>query len=146
MSTIRKQYITSGNNSDNANKNVCALAVAKALQVQSTTRYLHTMGDLLRASRKKWDVRSHNSCTQAKGKTVGAIRHTLSKYGASAYIVHVEGHVLLLNDSGKTIVDTTRQSRDTRKIKSIYAVYPKGLLRAIENAKIISDRKRLLSA
>ena len=63
----RKRY---SNNSENPNQNVCAHNVAHCLGVKENVRYLHNLGDLLRATRKKWNVRSRKSVwtTRFKGK------------------------------------------------------------------------------
>ena len=123
-STMKKRevYREDSNNRDNANKNLCVLAVAKAFEVDDTVHYLHTMTDLIRAVRNKFVARSRLSATKAK--TVGAMRKDLpNKVDAIAFIIHVQGHVLLLDGDGKTIVDTDPRVRDKRKVKSVYAVF-----------------------
>tara|TARA_R110000737_G_scaffold227314_3_gene241655 strand:+ start:1687 stop:2226 length:540 start_codon:yes stop_codon:yes gene_type:complete len=63
----RKRY---SNNSENPNQNVCANRVAIALGVADKVKYLHNLPDLLRATRKKYNVRSRSSlwATKFKGK------------------------------------------------------------------------------
>jgi hypothetical protein len=39
------------------------------------------------------------------------------------YVVHIEGHVVLLDPDGATAIDTAAVQRDRRKIKQIYGVY-----------------------
>jgi hypothetical protein len=39
------------------------------------------------------------------------------------YLVIVKGHALLLNQEGRTVVDTDPRLRDSREILSIYAVF-----------------------
>ena len=63
----RKRY---SNNSENPNQNVCAHHVAHCLGVKEKVRYLHNLGDLLRAARKKWNVRSRKSVWATKFKGV----------------------------------------------------------------------------
>jgi len=57
----REKQIKESNNKDNPNQNECAQAVAKWLGVADKVRYLHNIGDLVRASRKKFTVRSRLS-------------------------------------------------------------------------------------
>jgi hypothetical protein len=42
------------------------------------------------------------------------------------YMIRVNGHALLLDHLGQTIVDTAPRKRDRRKILDIRAVFPKG--------------------
>ena len=124
--TSREIHRNKSNNKNNPNKNVCALAVATALGVDEEVRYLHKMEDLIRASRKAYNVRSRG---QVKGMTVGKARTKLEKIGAEVdaryFIVHVDGHVLLLGHNGQTLIDTAPRKRDSRKIWSCYVVYKK---------------------
>lgn len=117
------------NNPANRNKNMCALRVADALFVADETRYLHTWEDLGRAIRKLWSFRSVKSAVKLKdGGTVGSIRKALKEHAqansdCAAYVVMVEGHVLLLDMEGKTLVDTAPVQRDRRAVKEVYGVY-----------------------
>ena len=120
MSTLRQRRKKDSNNSQNNNKNVCANAVAIKVGVADNVRYLHTFSDLKRACSTKFSVRSVKSKCK---KTVGGSRAELSKIGARGYIVHVDGHTLLLNKHGNTVVDTSPRLRDARKIISIYGLY-----------------------
>lgn len=103
----------------------CALAVANALGVAGNVRYLHNLDDTLRAVRTAYSVRSRLSAVGGLGKTVGAIRAKLAQQGARYYIVHVQGHVLLLGADGSTLIDTNPRKHDRRKIRYIYGVFPK---------------------
>lgn len=114
------------NNPDNPNKNLCGYAVARALGVDDATRYIHTIGDLQRAIRSMWSLRSVKTKMGVKaGKTtVGAIRKRIASKGeALAYLVHVEGHVLLLDRDGSTAVDTSPKQRDRRRVLRVQGVY-----------------------
>ena len=58
--------------------------------------------------------------------TVGAIRskiRALKDPDDTLYLVRVEGHVLLLDRAGNTIVDTDRRVRDKRKVLRVHAVW-----------------------
>ncbi len=114
------------NNHDNPNKNLCGYAVARALGVDDATRYIHTIADLQRAIRSMWSLRSVKTKMGVKsGKTtVGAIRKRIAQRGeALAYLVHVEGHVLLLDKDGSTSVDTAPVQRDRRRVLRVQGVY-----------------------
>jgi len=108
-------------------KTVCTTAVARFFDADSGVHYLHSMEDLVRAVRKKgFTVRSRKS--SVKGTTVGKIRSEIPKLGKDGYyIVRVTGksggHVLLLDNTGKTVVDTAPKLRDTRKITHLYKVF-----------------------
>ena len=123
----RKAHKARSNNSDNPNKNVCALAAARFLGVDQEVRYLHTVDDLVRASRKRWVVRSRKSDLRS-GSSVGAAREQIAggrvreSHKAVAYIVRVDGHVLILNKHGATVCDTASRKRDRRKITHFYMV------------------------
>lgn len=122
MTEIRKFYKKDSNNPDDPNRNLCAEAVARVLFADRVVRYLHTISDLVRAARTVgWTVRSRKS--SVRGKTVGAIRSQLPKLGATYYIVRVDGHVLLLDKDGKTIVDTAPRKKDKRRITHLYGVF-----------------------
>jgi len=111
------------NNPDNPNQNICAMRVCQALGVADQVRYLHTISDVKRAAGKRFSVRSVKSA--AKSNTVGGARSNLKAVGALAYIVHVEGHVLLLNADGESVVDTDARKRDRRKMLGVWGVYAK---------------------
>lgn len=118
----RKNRIKDSNNKHNPNQNICALAVARALGVNDNVRYLHVMEDLVRAARTKYTVRSRKSLLKAD--TVGALRKEIQeKIDALAFIVRVDGHVILLDCNGNTVVDTDPRKRDKRKVTHVYAVW-----------------------
>ena len=73
--------------------------------------------------RKGYAVRSRKS-KMGKASSVGQIRSKLAKLGESChYFVGVAGHVMLLDNQGKTVVDTDPRKRDKRAINRVYAVY-----------------------
>jgi hypothetical protein len=122
----RKALRDGSNNPDNPNKNLCGYAVARALGVEEATRYIHTISDLQRAIRSMWSLRSVKTKMGVKAgrTTVGAIRKRIAAKGeALAYLVHVEGHVLLLDRDGTTSVDTAPVQRDRRKVLRVQGVY-----------------------
>ena len=122
----RKALRDGSNNPDNPNKNLCGYAVARALGVDEATRYIHTIDDLQRAIRSLWSLRSVKTKMGVKAgrTTVGAIRKRIAAKGeALAYLVHVEGHVLLLDRDGTTSVDTAPVQRDRRKVLRVQGVY-----------------------
>lgn len=124
MTNERRNYKRTSNNSSNPNKNICALRVAEVLGVAGKVRYLHTISDLVRASRTRFKVTSR--AAGLKGKSVGAVRSKLAAIGErerfAAFIVRVDGHVLLLDRQGGTMVDTAPRKRDRRKVTHVYGV------------------------
>ncbi|REK56925.1 MAG: hypothetical protein DWQ49_09460 [Bacteroidetes bacterium] len=63
-----------------------------------------------------------------KRPTVGSVRSKVAKLSDgpnTKYIVVVDGHMLLLNSNGETIVDTSPRKRDRRGVLMLYAVWPK---------------------
>ena len=127
MKTTRKQHKASSNNTRNSNQNICALQVATVMGVNDAVKYLHTDQDMWRALRTKFSVRSVKSSV---GKTVGGSREKMAQLSEArgniiAYVVIVQEHVLLMNHTGKTVIDTAPRKRDRRAIKSVMAVYPK---------------------
>ena len=122
MKTMRQAFRNNSNNPSNPDKNGCTLAVCEGLGVENAVRYLHTVQDCLRAIRSQWSARSCKS--MVKGKTIAAIMCQLkSKVGAPYYLVHVEGHVLLLGRDGDALIDTdAAPGIDRRKVLKIYAV------------------------
>ena len=124
---IREHYRKKSNNSENPNKNICTLAVVEALGCDAETRYLHRVKDVVYALRKRYTVRSR--CSQIRGKSVGKIRKLCEKLANEVdsrtvyFLVRVEGHVLLLDRTGQTRVDTDPRKRDARKVKDFYIIY-----------------------
>lgn len=125
----RRKLIANSNNPKNPKKNVCGLAVASALGVGDVTQYLHTWNDLQRAVRSMYSFRSVKTAVKVKtDTTLGSIRKNIQEHnkrynGCMAYVAHVEGHVLLLSQEGRTIIDTAPVKRDRRKVLNIYGVY-----------------------
>lgn len=151
-SYARKKHIAESNNARNRNKNVCALAVAKALGVDGATKYLHTWSDLERAIRWMWSFRSVKSKVgYERGDTVGKLRAKLAKnYGKDPalylYVAMTDEHVIVLGPQGQTVIDTAPKKRDVRKVWKIYGVYaPKGSLtkhlRVAQYVKRVAEAK-----
>lgn len=119
------------NNPVNSNKNLCALAVARAFKVHDYVRYLHSSDDIVRALRKCYTVRSRKS-KLPKGCTVGqARRHCLGitnellncGFRVWGYCVVVDGHVLALDADGNTHTDTAPRKRDRREVIHFHVIY-----------------------
>jgi hypothetical protein len=122
MTTVNRTDARSeSNNETNANKNLCALRCAEVLGVQNNVRYLHTVSDLKRAISTKFSLRS--VMTKAKSNTVGGARKNLAgDPTVIAYLVWVEGHVMLLGKCGTTAMDTDPRKNDRRKMHGVWAV------------------------
>jgi len=128
--TRRERFRSRSNNAENANQNVCTQRVCDWFGASTGVRYLHTLNDVVRAIRQHYTVRSRFS--QVRGKSVGGSRPILQRITESepgpvlGYVASVAGHVLLLDPSGRTIVDTAARKRDRRSLKALYVVYSKG--------------------
>ena len=77
--------------------------------------------------RAGYSVRSRMSKLSAKEKSVAGARNKLAAVAADepsirAFVVRVEGHVLVLNRDGETVVDTDPRKADRRKVKGVFAV------------------------
>lgn len=119
----RQTHKARSNNAANPNQNICAQRVAQALGVANEVRYLHTIEDLKRAAGKRFSVRSVKSAV--KSNTAGGARKAMPAIPAKAFIVWVDGHVLLMDTDGRTIVDTDPRKRDKRKLLGVWGVYDK---------------------
>ncbi|MES2515928.1 MAG: hypothetical protein V4580_17370 [Bacteroidota bacterium] len=124
---MRYNWINDSNNPDNPNKNLCALAVTKALNVDAKVRYLHTIDDVVRATKTRYKVASKTR--ELIGATVDTIRTKLAQMtqqnelDAIAYVIHLDEHVILLSADGDTLVDTDPRNKDNRKILDVFLVY-----------------------
>ena len=145
--TFREFAKRNSNNHLNNSQNVCIQAVAFVLNgANEKVRYLHNCEDLIRAVRLSgFQVRSRKSNLK-KNATVGSAREVIKKLKAKeeekffwfqvptrAYIVRLEGHILLLDGEGKTIVDTDPRKVDRRKVTGFYAV---SFLHDVKNAEM----------
>lgn len=120
----RAWEISDSNNPKNPRKNLCVLAVARHLKVNSkAVRYLHYATDLVVAARAKYYC-STRRLLVPKNSTVGQLRPLLSfwtskeKLNVLGYIVRLHGHVIFLSPEGKTVVDTDPRVRDARRVKN----------------------------
>lgn len=79
--------------------------------------------------RNGYSVRSRNSKIKP-GSTAGSVRNTLANIATDepqieAFVVRVQGHVLLMDRLGRTIVDTSPRKRDRRRVLGVLAVWKK---------------------
>lgn len=98
-----------------------------AYQVTSTSRNVTAYHGVLR--RNGFAVRSRKSSIP-KNATVGGIRKHVAKIAkkdpvGTLYIVMVWGHLITLDGTGKTVVDTDPRKVDKRKVIEIHAVWKK---------------------
>jgi hypothetical protein len=110
-------------------KTVCTSAVLAAFGIDACeyhySGYLEQRLNILR--KFGWSARSRNSKLR-KNESVGATRKLIAqhKWGdppGTRYMIRVEGHALLLDYDGNTIVDTAPRKRDRRKVLDIRAVF-----------------------
>lgn len=125
MTVIRdylKKWATNLQGEEHTFKTVCNTAVTRYFGADADVHYLHCIADVVRAVRKQgFTVRSRKS--SVKIGSVGQVRKQLKKLGLGFYIVRVFGHVLLLDHTGKTVVDTDPRKRDRRQITHLYKVF-----------------------
>lgn len=111
-------------------KTVCVTACLTALGVP--VNGFHVTGSTDKANwlkvlnRHGFSTRSRKS-KLGKATTIGSARNAIKRMGEDAlYLVIVWGagycHAMVLDNAGKTIVDTAPRKRDQRKIFSIHAV------------------------
>ena len=128
MANIREQLRAESNNPSNPNYNVCVKACYDYLGVTHLHRYGHYGSDMLLAIRKKYTVRSRMSSVRGR-KSVGNARRFCEAITARCegrvvgYLVGVEGHALLLDPQGNTMVDTAPRKRDRRLMDMFYVIY-----------------------
>ena len=63
-----------------------------------------------------------------RNASVGRARRAIASFNdpiGTVYIVRVQGHLLLVDDRGATIVDTAPRQRDRRPVIQIHAVWSK---------------------
>jgi hypothetical protein len=74
-----------------------------------------------------WSVRSRKSSLLKGTRTVGSVRKEIASYTDytedTMYLIHVMGHVLLLNSNGQTVVDTSPRKVDRRKVYNVVAIF-----------------------
>lgn len=74
-----------------------------------------------------WSVRSRKSALLKGTKSVGSVRKLIAGYTDYTtdvmYMVHIRGHVLLLDSSGKTVVDTAPRKVDRRHVVNVVAIF-----------------------
>jgi len=77
--------------------------------------------------RNGFAVRSRMSKLNSKENSVGNARAKLATVAAQepailAFVVRVDGHVLVVARDGRTVVDADPRQRDRRKVRGVYAI------------------------
>jgi hypothetical protein len=110
-------------------KTPCATAALNFFGVQGTTWNERTGKNVWDNTLRRagFSVRSRMS-KLPKGATVGKARAALAAIAATephihAFIVRVDCHVLVVDRTGSTVVDTAPRKRDARKIRGVLAVW-----------------------
>lgn len=109
---------------------VCTTAVLAEFGIRGGIRYCDSRNDVKRHLRKNgWAVRSRNSACglyrKRGGVSVGQVRERIRKLAAphtARFYVSVLGHAMLLDNQGRTIVDTAPRKRDRRTVYHISLV------------------------
>jgi len=113
-------------------KTICVSTVLKSLGINpdkyhstSTNKNINNYESIIR--RFGYCLRSRKSQIKPDS-TVGSIRLKLKNFNDpenSVYLIRLKSHVLLLDKTGKTIVDTDPRKKDKRKILKIHAIWKK---------------------
>jgi len=128
MTPSRAELVRSSNGVD-PRRNSCAVAITNYLGVTNRVRYLHTVADIVRASRTLYHVTWIRN-PPFIGREVATLRQWLQDHPqeVAGILVRVAGHALLLGPDGTVLVDLdSREGRDRRKVTHLY--------------RIISDKK-----
>jgi hypothetical protein len=115
-----------------SSKTVCVTACLTAIGIDlnafhstSTAKNIDAYEGVI--MRNGFALRSRKS-SMPKGASVGACRKAIQKLDdprGTLYLVRIAAHVLLLDASGETVVDTAPRQRDRRAIMKIHAIFPK---------------------
>ena len=73
------------------------------------------------------DFRNAPEAKMPKGATVGKCRAKLAQIAQDepnikGFVVRVQSHVLVVDRSGRTVVDTAPRKRDARKVLGVLAI------------------------
>ena len=116
-------------------KNVCTGAVLQFFGIGRNEYHYAEDADTVKQvlRRKGYSVRSRMSAFRIRDRvtSIGKLRIALRKYDGSKrnfYYVGVQGHAMVLNGEGRTIVDTAPRKRNTRKVRHISIVAAKGFI------------------
>jgi hypothetical protein len=110
-------------------KTICVTAVLTALGVPINSFHYTWNG-----KRNCWDsvLRRHGYAVRSRRSklpkrcSVGQARTRIANLDDPAgtlYIIKVEGHILLLDSDGKTVVDTAPRKRDRRQVIELKAIF-----------------------
>lgn len=108
----------------------CAGSVLSYFDVKGVTWNERTQKNVWPETLRRNGFAVRSRASKIKSKTVGGARSELKAIAIEepqieAFVVRVNGHVLLLNTDGKTIVDTSPRRIDRRCLKGVLAVWRK---------------------
>lgn len=132
MSTITKEWrhknakrVAKIQGDDYGYKTVCTSAVLTFFGVdRSTYRFAQTITDAMNILRRNgFSVRSRKSLA-GKNCSIGKFRDKVrsGKIEGKNFLIRVDGHAMVVNGNGETVVDTDPRKRDRRKITHVYRV------------------------
>ncbi len=113
-----------------AYRTVCTSAVIEYFGIRNF-RLSQCIADVVRILRTNgMSVRSRASAAGRAMASVGQVRSVIrsgklsddSVSGRHWFLIRVDGHVLLLDSDGNTIVDTAPRKRDRRKVYKLYKI------------------------
>jgi len=129
MTPDRHRLVRSSNGVD-PRRNSCAVAITDYLGVTHRVRYLHTVADIVRASRTLYHVTWIRN-PPFLGREVSTLCRWLrtTPIHDPAFVgvlVRVTGHALLLAPTGLVLVDLDPcRGRDRRKVTHLYSITKK---------------------
>lgn len=126
MTPHRAHLVRTSNGAD-PRRNTCAVAITDYLGVTARVRYLHTIADVVRASRTLYQV-TWVRYPPFAGREVATVQRWLRENPQEVvgYLVRVSGHALLLGPDGTVLVDLdSRTPPDRRKVTHLYSIRSK---------------------
>lgn len=125
MTPHRARLVRTSNGVD-PRRNSCAVVITDYLGVTDAVRYLHTIDDILRASRTLYQV-AWVRHPPFMGREVESLRQwvwdTPQDAALVGYLVRVRLHAILIGPDGSVLVDLdARSGRDRRKVTHLYRI------------------------
>jgi len=129
VSHERMVQLKISNNSVNPGQNVCAHAVAYYLNVDHRVQFLHNIDDIKRAVSFEYSLRSVKTKVgwTRRMRVVDLQRKIRDRFTQDPfyYLVWVNGHILLVDCVGETVVDTAPQRFDDRYVRGVWGLFMK---------------------
>jgi hypothetical protein len=98
----------------------------KGVCVSACLGYFNIHPDQYKFTWSKRTGNNHHAILRRFGWSVRSRKSSLLKADYTEdtmYLIHVMGHVLLLNSNGQTVVDTSPRKVDRRKVYNVVAIF-----------------------